>query len=917
MSITLNFDGSNYVTNPNTGISSGEISSGMFGAISINIRGLSNDVHYGDHFREVYDDLSLNLVRFPDGELPDGFIVDRNGTWTFSHNDLNNGNRQLSDYSDASRMLAEGQVTQAYIDALIPAFSLTNPELIDGRLLANGGVSSFSQSLQHAVDTGSSYSLVLPEFQYLKIPVNRDPDGDGIKSDFVANQHVKLGSLVTDVTTFLENLFINGAYNDGNIPDDFIIELGNEDHFGWNSFYFSEDSAKDLDSYSAYVFGVLTAIKDFREAHPEIDFKVSMQANGGDFVREIESNFSDEGATDLFGEIDVINVYHYGLDATLGSVNNLEHDWSVRDAIAEMQRLITAAGGDASDTEIYMSAWSANSSDVLTSNTNYGLPAAGSALSLFSSMFELGIDYAANWGVGAWGGYGTILSSVGSDGNPVYSPYAEVYRQMAESLVGTHQIITPTMDLGRTEDYLTYGYEDDAKAVVFLAANDFTGSARVNLENFGNIGYAWVERISTTGNERDGFSTVVTREALTYSDTGFDIEFHTEYEVVRVIIARENPGEGYLHLWGREGNDSLLGGQSDDLLEGNGGNDTLSGGAGSDTLNGGDGNDFILPGTGSNVISGGNGIDTLSYLNLNDGISADLQAGRIIHNGNVDTVSSIEFLYGTESSDNVTGLLHNGGIFLYGGDDTINLTISENTSGGVITDTIGSIDGGQGTDTLSFENSSTGVSIWFNEGIVETDNGLISFENIEIAIGSEYRDTIFGMHVSNGGYASGQYFGLGGDDLIRIYGGVSNIVDGGSENDFIEIQRGFANVLGGSGDDTIFGQNARIEAHGGSGNDIIYGGNYSDIINGGQGNDTLIGGQGVDTFVFSADFGSDIINDFQNGLDLIDFSNNSAINSMSDLAISYDTGSAVISSSSGSIILEGITSGIDPSDFIF
>ena len=160
------------------------------------------------------------------------------------------------------------------------------------------------------------------------------------------------------------------------------------------------------------------------------------------------------------------------------------------------------------------------------------LPAAGTALSLFSSLFELGFDYAANWGAGAWGGYGTILSGVDENGDPIYSPYAEVYRQMAESLVGTSQIMTPSMNLRRNEDYLTYAYEDDAKAVVFLAANDFTGSAHVDLESFGNIEYAWLERVSTTGNEIDGFVTVVTREMVSYSATGFDIEFQKDRKSV-------------------------------------------------------------------------------------------------------------------------------------------------------------------------------------------------------------------------------------------------------------------------------------------------------------------------------------------------------------------------------------------------
>lgn len=136
------------------------------------------------------------------------------------------------------------------------------------------------------------------------------------------------------------------------------------------------------------------------------------------------------------------------------------------------------------------------------------------------------------------GGYGTTLAEVGFDGTAVYVPYAEVYRQMADSLVGTHQIVTAEMDHARDEDYAIYAYEDDAKAVVFLAANDFTGSVSVDLENFGGVGYAWIERISETGNVVDGFTTVVTQEVVANTNDGFTISFNTAYELVRVIVAR-------------------------------------------------------------------------------------------------------------------------------------------------------------------------------------------------------------------------------------------------------------------------------------------------------------------------------------------------------------------------------------------
>ena len=212
------------------------IATTMFGGVSVNahsgVMGGGNyrsavpGSDYADHFSSVYSKLSLNLLRFPDGELPDGFLVEKNGIWRFNHNKINSGNSVVNDPLTGDP-LAFGDITQSYLDSLTPVFSLSNPELIDDHLLGSGRM-SFSESLQLAVENGSSYSLVLPEFQYLKIPVNRDPDGNGIKAPFVAAEHVKLAILEADVLGFLENLFINGAYNNGNIPEDFVIECNHD-----------------------------------------------------------------------------------------------------------------------------------------------------------------------------------------------------------------------------------------------------------------------------------------------------------------------------------------------------------------------------------------------------------------------------------------------------------------------------------------------------------------------------------------------------------------------------------------------------------------------------------------------------------------------------------------------------------------
>lgn len=72
------------------------------------------------------------------------------------------------------------------------------------------------------------------------------------------------------------------------------------------------------------------------------------------------------------------------------------------------------------------------------------------------------------------------------------------------------------------------------------------------------------------------------------------------------------------HIYGLEGNDTLVadfghdtlkGGTGDDHIYGLAGNDTLVGGAGDDTLKGGAGNDTLVADSGRDILTGGAGAD--------------------------------------------------------------------------------------------------------------------------------------------------------------------------------------------------------------------------------------------------------------------------------------------------------------------
>ena len=110
-----------------------------------------------------------------------------------------------------------------------------------------------------------------------------------------------------------------------------------------------------------------------------------------------------------------------------------------------------------------------------------------------------------------------------------------------------------------------------------------------------------------------------------------------------------------------------------------------------------------------------------------------------------------------------------------------------------------------------------------------------------------------------------EILGSDGDDVLR--GDLDSRASGGSigGDDFI---------FGGAGDDRIGGKGGDDILLGGDGNDAIWGDDGDDILQGGLGNDILTGddqsgGQGADIFILAAGAGTDMIMDFEVGIDLI------------------------------------------------
>lgn len=99
----------------------------------------------------------------------------------------------------------------------------------------------------------------------------------------------------------------------------------------------------------------------------------------------------------------------------------------------------------------------------------------------------------------------------------------------------------------------------------------------------------------------------------------------------------------------------------------------------------------------------------------------------------------------------------------------------------------------------------------------------------------------------------------------------ADVIKGRAGNDQIEAGAGNDKVFGGAGADQIKGEAGRDMLKGGAGKDDISGGKGADMIFGGKGDDRLSGDQGADTFVFAKGHGSDVVTDFELGIDMISF----------------------------------------------
>jgi hypothetical protein len=229
-----------------------------------------------------------------------------------------------------------------------------------------------------------------------------------------------------------------------------------------------------------------------------------------------------------------------------------------------------------------------------------------------------------------------------------------------------------------------------------------------------------------------------------------------------------------------------------------------------------------------------------------------------------DSASSLLTQTGFNTADTMIGVSVSDSMLGQGGDDWIL--------------------GLDGNDTL---NGLAGNDVLFGGS---GNDSLLAGAGNDTAEGWQGNDTLgggAGDDSLDGGAGNDRLFG--GDGLDVLFGDVGDDrLDGGAGNDTLFGWAGFDRLYGMEGDDVLAGGDDKDLLDGGAGQDNLFGDAGNDTLNGGEGNDSLTGGAGNDRFLFTVNFGWDIVWDWEDGLDRLAFSAIPGVTSIGNLGIADD-----------------------------
>lgn len=352
-------------------------------------------------------------------------------------------------------------------------------------------------------------------------------------------------------------------------------------------------------------------------------------------------------------------------------------------------------------------------------------------------------------------------------------------------------------------------------------------------------------------------------------------------------------------LTGTTDNDLIQGFAGNDRLNGLAGNDTLDGGSGTNQIDAGEGDDTILidgTATSTNVhipatgIDGGAGIDTIAF----SGAQADYHVTNIVGFGLqiTDLTTSQRTL-----AVNVEHLTFSDGEVWLVPKPNTPATVGGDLSGAVSEDgvlqaqgqlTVTDPDAGEAGFQSAAGLTGTYGSLTLTEAgswtYVLNNNALV----VQTLAAGEVMTELFTVQTLDGTAAQISIDVAGADDTGLILGTLGNDV-----------------LTGTRADDRLFGLDA------------------NDRLNGRAGNDVLTGGAGADRFIFSVNFGADVVSDFdtaQRG-EVLNLRSVDGLRGFADLVAHHLTevdGDAVITVGRSQIVLDGVAmADLTAQDFLF
>ena len=376
-----------------------------------------------------------------------------------------------------------------------------------------------------------------------------------------------------------------------------------------------------------------------------------------------------------------------------------------------------------------------------------------------------------------------------------------------------------------------------------------TGTVTIDADQIDNLGALTTEGTSTTTSGRFLNLTNIDGATADFSNLTLDAD-----EKLRITFASEGAGtqttvdisngsfgagsavtvlanaQTDTTVFGGSNGDILSGSSGDDILIGNGGDDTITGGGGDNTLRGGDGNDVLInSSTATGIIDGGVDDDLID-------LNSSFTNGVILGGLGTDTVDIIGSTYSgtTFSGIEFTELANTGTV-------TIDSAQIENLG------------------TLSAEGTSTTTSGRFLN-LTNIDGTTADFsrltldadEKLRIVFASEGAGTSTTVDLSDGSFAAGSVV------TVLSNAQTDTTVFGGDGADILTGSSGDDELIGNGGDDTITGGGGSNSLLGGAGNDVLInnttstglidGGADDDLIdlNGSFSNGVINGGTGTD-----------------------------------------------------------------------